>query len=462
MNLNSLTFRLVASALLYAILALPLAGLVIYAQYRQTVEGEFDRELHQLVDNIHSLSFEDNGAEPNAPRGVLDPVYDITESGYYWEIRPVEATQGRALVSNSLATEKLPSPITPGATPGNYGKYWLDAKGPFGQFVRIAAAEFAFGDDPASPRYVYFVARDLQYLETKVEEFRTKLIQALALAGIGLLGIAMVQMRFILSPLLNVERGLLAVRTGKAEKLEGDLPAEIEPLRRELNALITSNHDIIERARTQVGNLAHSLKTPLSVIINEAHDDKTTFSERVAGQAVLMRDQINHYLERARIAARVGTIGRSAEVRPIIEGLQRALERIYRDKRVIIEVTCPMKAGFQGEKQDLEEALGNLLDNACKWCRSRVRVSVDVTTPIVRTDLPRLLVLIDDDGPGLSPENRAKLGKRGVRLDETTPGSGLGLSIVVELAQTYRGQFRLEASDLGGLRAVLDLPAVPS
>ena len=459
MNPNSLTFRLVASALFYALLALPLTGYVIYSQYRQVVEGEFDIELSRLVDNIHSLSLEDNGTEPNAPRAV-DPLHEFTSSGYYWEIKPAPGSTGKRLVSNSLASEALPSPITANAKPGKQARFWLDTIGPYRQFVRAVAAEFPFGEDPDSPRYIYTVARNLEYLDSKTAAYRGKLIQDLAMAGLALFGILLLQLWFVLTPLGAVQRGLQAVRTGKAEKLEGELPAEIEPLQRELNALITNNHDIIERARTQVGNLAHSLKTPLAVIINEAADDRSVFSERVAGQATVMREQINHYLERAQIAARAGTIGRATEVKPILDGLQRTLERIYRDKPVKIELTCPPKAAFQGEKQDIEEALGNLFDNACKWSHGLVRVTAEVTTPLARADVPKLIITIDDDGPGLSAEDRSKLGKRGVRLDESKPGSGLGLSIVAELAQSYRGQFRLDASELGGLRAVLELPAV--
>lgn len=462
MQANSLTFRLVASALFYALIALPLTGYAINAQFRQTFEGDFDLDLHRLVDNIYALSYEDNGTEPNAPKGLADSAYDQTESGSYWEIRPAPGSTGRRLVSNSLASETLPSPIRPGAKPAKFAKYWLDTKGPYGQLVRVVAAEFPFGEDPASPRYIYTVARSLAYLDNKTNELSAKLFQDLAMAGIALFGVMLLQLWFILTPLGAVQRGLLAVRTGKAEKLEGELPAEIEPLQRELNALITNNHDIIERARTQVGNLAHSLKTPLAVIINEAGDEKTVFSERVAAQAVVMRSQINHYLERARIAARAGTIGRATEVRPILDGLARTLERIYRDKPVRIEVTCSPSAAFQGERQDIEEALGNLMDNACKWSRGVVQVSADVTTPLARTDVAQLIIAIEDNGPGLSADDRAKLGKRGVRLDESTPGSGLGLSIVTELAQSYRGRFRLDASPLGGLRAVLELPAVSS
>jgi signal transduction histidine kinase len=267
------------------------------------------------------------------------------------------------------------------------------------------------------------------------------------------------QVRFGLLPLQRIEKGLAAIRSGDATRLEGTLPAEIEPLQSELNALIQSNQDIVDRARTQVGNLAHALKTPLAVITNEARDDKGPFGQKVVEQAELMRDQINLYLERARMAARTGVIGRATEVRPVIEPIVRALERINRDREIKIDLQCPPDAKFQGEKQDLEEMAGNLLDNACKWARSRVRLVITLEPGPEPRSGRRLVLAVADDGPGLPPEQRAKLGKRGLRLDETKPGSGLGLSIVTDLAGQYRGQLVLGDSDLGGLEARLDLPA---
>ncbi|MET0430894.1 MAG: ATP-binding protein, partial [Hyphomicrobium sp.] len=261
-----------------------------------------------------------------------------------------------------------------------------------------------------------------------------------------------------LLPLRRVEKSLASIRSGQAERLEGNLPAEIEPLQVELNALIESNQDIIDRARTQVGNLAHALKTPLAVITNEAHEDDSVFGTKVAEQAHLMRDQISHYLDRARIAARSNTIGRVTPVEATAEPLVRAIERIHRDKGISIDFAIQPAAKFQGEKQDLEEMLGNLLDNACKWGKSRVYLAASVNNQDT-TIRRKLRITVEDDGPGLSVEQRAKIGKRGLRLDETKPGSGLGLSIVSDLASSYRGKLRLEASDHGGLKAVLELPA---
>jgi signal transduction histidine kinase len=296
-----------------------------------------------------------------------------------------------------------------------------------------------------------------------VTGFRNRLIISLALAGLGLLVATFLQVRFGLLPLKEIGRGLAAIRSGEAERLDSRLPVEIEPLQNELNALIESNQNIIERARTQVGNLAHALKTPLAVITNEARDDKSAFGQKVAEQATIMRDQVTSYLDRARMAARSGSIGRATEVRPVAEALGRALERINRDRGIIIAVVCPTVAKFQGEKQDLEEMLGNLMDNACKWASSRVDVRIDakeVAAAVGKLPQRRLTIAVDDDGSGLDDAQRRKLGKRGLRLDESKPGTGLGLSIVIDLAQSYRGTLTLERSDRGGLSARLDLPAV--
>jgi signal transduction histidine kinase len=274
---------------------------------------------------------------------------------------------------------------------------------------------------------------------------------ALTVLGLGLVLATYFQVRFGLRPLQAIGRGLSAIRSGDAELLEGDLPSEIVPLQKELNALIASNRAIVERARTHVGNLAHALKTPLSVITNEAAGSRTGFATKVSDQAELMRDQITHHLNRASMAARSGVIGGQTEVEPVVKSLVRALTRIYEDRELALSLDCPKDVVFHGEKHDLEEMVGNLLDNACKWAKSDVSLMVSLAEG-------RLVLNVDDDGPGLPKKERHSATKRGRRLDETKPGSGLGLSIISELAHLYQGKLTLERSDKGGLRARLELP----
>jgi signal transduction histidine kinase len=264
------------------------------------------------------------------------------------------------------------------------------------------------------------------------------------------------QVRFGLAPLKRISESIADIRSGRAERLEGEFPVEIAPLARETNALIDANREIVERARTHVGNLAHAIKTPLSVIVNEASARGVDpFAAKVLEQADIMRDQVAHHLERARIAARLTVIGTVTEVAPAIEALRRTMEKIHRDRDIAIGVKADAQAKFRGERQDLEEMIGNLIDNACKWAAGRIEISADT---VRENERAWLRILIDDDGPGLPDDARAEVLKRGLRLDETKPGSGLGLSIVRDLAALYRGTLTLERSPLGGLRAVLELP----
>ena len=460
MKVNSLAFRLLATAAVWTLLALPLAGLIIDLAHRRDIKESFDARLSQLLTIIIAFSTEQGGPEPRYPRNVGEPLFELSHSGWYWQITPIEQSPGKRLISASLASEELPLPSVQGVKPDPFSIRWLDATGPVGEPLRLAETVFNAGEDESPRFYSYVVAGNLQFAETRIADFRFPLAISLAVAGLGLVLSTVMQVRFGLLPLRTIERRLTAIRSGEAQKLEGNPPSEIEPLQTEINALIQSNQDIIERARTQVGNLAHALKTPLAVIANETREDKSPTARKIAEQATIMRDQVGHYLDRARVAASVNVIGRVTEARPALEALVRALERIYRDKGVSLALDCPADARFQGEKQDFEEMMGNLIDNACKWAAGEVKVTVRAVNAAGGAAATRRLhISVDDDGPGLTPEQRKQGIKRGRRLDETKPGSGLGLSIVADLAQSYRGTFSLEASPAGGLSARLDLPA---
>ena len=459
MRLNSLAFRLFATSLAWTLLVLPLAGYLIYSLYRDDVQLSFDAQLKKLLTALAVDSMNTNGNEPVAPQNLYEPLFEVTHSGWYWQIRPIDPASGRQFVSDSLASEVLPSPYDKKFPTDVTGTRWMNVPGPKGEIIRILEVIDAPGHDPAKPKYSVIVAGPLDWLNETNAKFRNRLTIALALAGLGLVAVTLFQVRFGLLPLRRIEQDLAGVRSGEATRLEGQLPVEIEPLQAELNALIQSNQDIVDRARTQVGNLAHALKTPLAVITNEAREDKSPLGVKVVEQTQIMRDQVSHYLDRARMAASAGAIGRVTPVEATITPLVRALERINRDKGITIAATVTPGAKFQGEKQDLEEMLGNLLDNACKWGRSRVTISATVEVPDPRSKQKRLAVIVEDDGPGVPAEQRLKIGKRGLRLDETKPGSGLGLSIVSDLATSYRGAMSLDASPRGGLLVRIDLPA---
>jgi signal transduction histidine kinase len=459
MKVNSLAFRLFATAAVWTLLVLPVAGLAIDYVRQRELASSHDARLSQLLTLVIAFSTDEGGPEPRFPRNVGEPLFEVTHSGWYWQITPLGSSSGRRMVSASLTSEILALPSASDVKPDSNNIRWSEAVGPLGEPLRISEIVFTLGEDDAPSNYSYVVAGNQDFIEGRLDEFRLPLVMALAVAGFGLVGATVVQVRYGLKPLGAIERGLADIRSGRARRLEGDLPAEIEPLRAELNALIQANQDTIERARTQVGNLAHALKTPLAVMINEAREERTPFGDKIAEQGDIMRDQVNHYLDRARVAAQLGVIGTVTDVESVLRGLIRAVSRIYRERHIDIVAECPPGVRFRGERQDLEEMLGNLLDNACKWAGSQVTARVVVREADGQRPHRVVEITVADDGPGLNTEQRTQAVKRGRRLDESKPGSGLGLSIVADLVQGYGGTFHIEAAPSGGLSARLVLPA---
>ena len=454
MTRNSLAFRLSAAAAACILLILPATGIVLVSVYRGAIETGFDGRLNAYVRYLIGSTFrEEDSLKLEAPDTLGEPLFSLPASGWYWQIGPANGEGEPLLKSPSLVSESLALPKAGSPDAQMQGAY---IAGPEGEQLRVVAQDIIFPslDDPQT--YTFAVAGDAGEIDESVWSFTTMLIAAFSALGVALLVAAFIQVRYGLRPLGDIRARLAAIRSGDAEMLEGQLPAEIQPLQKELNSLIRANQQIIERARTHVGNLAHALKTPLSVITNEARGREDPFAHKVSEQAEIMRQQITHHLDRARVAARAGAVGQATAIRPVIETMRGALAKIYSNNQLKLTARCPRNLHFEGEKQDLQEMIGNLMDNACKWAQARVTVSAEAE----RGNGRFLRICVDDDGPGLSPAARTKAMARGRRLDENKPGSGLGLSIVADLANLYSGDFRLEESPLGGLRAVLILPSV--
>jgi signal transduction histidine kinase len=464
MSFNSLAFRLFATAAAWAIVVLPIAGFIIYQMHKKDVQVDFDKRLALLTSIIVSDSIDNGGNEPGEPKNTGDPLFDTPDkAGWYWQITPLDVSPerpGRRLASTSLGADVLPAVVDPKSKADDAAIRWGYVIGPLGQELRVAEQVSLFGEGEQAQRYLVTVAGTVAEIDVKLQEFRTRITASLALAGLGLIAMTLFQVRFGLHPLQKVEQGLAAIRTGDATRLDGELPAEVVSLQRELNALIKSNEEIIERARREVGNLAHGLKTPLAVLMNEARDESTPLAAKVAEQTTIMRDQVTHYLDRARMAARTGVIGRVTDVKLVAETISRALVRIHREKDLNFIIECTDGPRFYGERQDLEEMLGNLLDNASKWSAGTVQLTARLLDATGDKAAVRFVeIIVEDDGPGLTSEQLAEPIQRGRRLDESKPGSGLGHSIVADLAHSYRGTFLLGQSDLGGLKATLTLPA---
>ena len=457
MRANSLALRLFLSATAWTVVILLVTGVILSTVYRHAEERSFDRRLGVYLKTLVAdvASPEDSGEK--FPQSIGEPLFDLPLSGWYWQVTRLDQQKPDVHSSRSLWDSALPRlderKVPPDATGSRQGY----VEGPEEQRLRLVERTIDLGDDG---RFLIAVAGDAAEIEGDMRAFDEALTVTFCVLAVVLLLTTTFQVQFGLAPLKRISEGLAAIRSGTAERLEGRFPEEIAPLARETNALIEANREIIERARTHVGNLAHALKTPLSVIVNEAASrGEDGFAVKVREQTAIMRDQVTRHLERARLAAGLSSIGTVTEIRPVLIALARTMEKIHHDRGIAIDVEAAENLRFRGERQDLEEMVGNLVDNACKWAKSRV--AVEVAQPRRDASHPRVSLLIDDDGPGLSASEREEVqtARRGRRLDETKPGSGLGLSIVVELAGLYGGELSLETAPIGGLRAELVLPA---
>lgn len=454
MRRDSLAFRLIAGAALWSAIALVAGGLILSAIFRSSVERSFDSRLNVLLHSLIATTDVNGEGEIVRQNRLSETRFDLAYSGWYWQIWPV--AQRPAIRSRSLFDQSLD--LSPAERVGRneVGLKVFDVAGPESQPLRVVERRVTLPgyDVPVS----FAVAADRSEMDEEIQSFNVWLFASMAAMGAGLLVALLIQVRFGLRPLERVRKSLAEIRSGRATKLDGEFPAEIEPLAEELNGLLEGNREVLERARTHVGNLAHALKTPLSVLTNEARSHDGPFGETVRRTTMQMREQIDRHLARARMAASANVLGANTPVKPVLKRIANALERIHAERGVSIEIDCADETGFRGEAQDLEEVAGNLIDNACKWAEESVRVTV-TTAGIERRNRPFLLIAVEDDGPGLPEEARKTALKRGARLDETKPGSGLGLSIVTEIAELYGGELKLESSALGGLKAELYLPA---
>lgn len=451
MRANSLRARLFLSAAFLTVVILIATGAFLSAQYRAAVERSFDRRLNVYLGTLINdlMSPEAGNDDKMQIRSLSEQLFELPLSGWYWQVERTDETPSKRRASRSLWDREFPYLATNVPLSDN-GLRQGYARGPEDQNLRVLERPIDLGDDG---RYVVAVAGDATEIAEETRAFNLSLAGTFTALTFVLLMSTIFQVGFGLSPLKKISESLALIRSGKAERLEGAFPDEIAPLARETNELLEANREIVERARTHVGNLAHALKTPLSVIVNEANASSGDFAAKVTEQAAIMRDQVTRHLERARIAARLTVVGTETDVTPVIEALCRTMEKIHRN--IIVEQQIAADLKFQGEQQDLEEMVGNLVDNACKWAKARVIIEVRPETGAAR---PMMRITVDDDGRGLSAEEREQVARRGRRLDETKPGSGLGLSIVVDLAQLYRGSFALGAAPAGGLRAELILP----
>ncbi|MEO6014363.1 MAG: HAMP domain-containing sensor histidine kinase [Devosia sp.] len=448
MRKGSIAFSLFWLSAGWLILALAGTAFLLTDLYSRALDTSLANQLRFNIDTLSSATLD--STDPNFDDvGVQDPRFTRAATGWYWVIRD-EAEQ--ILATSRSAVGMLMPQLSGAFDADNYRTGILEDES--GNSLRALERKTTSNGRPLH----IMVTGNLGESLALVGQFRGQTLTVLGAVGVALAIMSGIVARLALRPIGRLGRAIEQVREGESQSITGTYPSEVAPLAEEINELLRSNTQIIERARNAVGNLAHGLKTPLAVLRNEASAAKDNPLARVVGsESEKMTQLVTTYLDRARLAARSGVVGKKADATMIMLRLVRVMEKLNKHVTIAFKRPDASLPWFRGDEGDLEEMAGNLLDNACKW--SKGKIAVTMMAERTSSSQAFLLIRIEDDGPGLTEEEAQKVLRRGVRLDEKTPGSGLGLDIVKELVDVYGGSLQLRQSVLGGVLAELKLPA---
>lgn len=440
---RSLTKRIIALSIFWIVIALVATALLLGRFYRSHIEEHYDSHVFTHVEELIAAVETGPDGELVLSREPTDPRFHRPDSGWYWEIlsgdRPV--IRSASLGEQALDLSGLQLDESHGVQ---------IVSGPGKQRLRAQVAHVSYPHDPGS---ITFVATAPEMaIRDDVHDFYTHILTSFGVLGIGLSVAVIMQVMVALKPLNAIQSAISDIKAGKTERLPRTFPKDVQPLVDELNFLLDHNETLLKRARNQLSDLAHSVKNPLTVIRNEARSLPGKQGQLILDQSHVMANSIDHYLSRARIYGKQDAIGYRTSVKSVMGDLSYAVEHIHKDRNIHIELQCVEDKWFRGEAQDLEEMVGNLIDNACKWAKSRVVVSCESLEG-------KLALTIEDDGPGIAEEEIKTITRRGKRLDETTPGHGHGLGITEDIAMLYGGSLNFGRSEMGGLQAKLILPS---
>ncbi len=437
---GSLTRRMIGIAALWIGLLLSVGAYALDRMLTSAVTENFDSQLEYVLTAMIASAEIGPEGEVLFTRAPADQRFLEPYSGLYYQVSGdgFDPFPSRSLWDRRLATQ--------GHADGE--AHFYDSEEFPNETLRVSERDVRV---PGSPvRWRFQVAQNRELLDEQIGILRSTLIQSFTILGLGLIVLAALQAIYGLWPLRKMRRAIAAIRSGQKSRIDERLPAEIEPLTEELNALLEHNEKQAEEARRHAGNLAHALKTPLTVVNNAATAHAPDLADTVIRESRVMRRQVDHHLARARAIGRRSSAQARSAVWPSLESVERAVSRLY--ENVTIDIAGDKQAEARVERQDLDELLGNLIENAAKYGQGRVFVTVSVTPECVEIE-------VEDDGTGIPESERETIFDRGARLDTGKPGTGLGLAIVRDVAQIYGGSVTLEESeDLGGLLARLKLP----
>ncbi len=453
---KSLTLRMVLTSAVFTAFALFLISTLLIGLFRTSSEDGFEDMLDvQLGTLLDSVTTDASGNLRGVP-AFSDSRYLNLASGWYWTVEYADDSGKDRLMSRSLGGAPLPladRSLVP-FSEGDFKRSYTIV-GPNQVPLLVLENESETGENSVALRYR--VMGDRRVIDRRISQFTRQIYTYLSLFVLLSIAASALAVRFGLSPLHRVGLALQQIREGKSSRLEGDFPPEIAPLANEMNALIDNNRRIVERSRTQVGNLAHALKTPLAVMSNEGQSLGGAKGVVIAEQTDAMQDQIQRYLQRARVAAQRESVIYRAPIAPIVTPTLRVMQKLNPEKQFHFDLPQD-ELVFAGEAEDFQEIIGNLLENAAKWGKRRIELRAVKSRS--STGAPIMSVEISDDGPGLTESQIAAGIKRGKRMDESKPGTGLGLSIVSDTVREYGGEMKLGKSALGGLSVTFTLPLV--
>ena len=442
-GIGSLTRRMIVVAALWITLLLFLGGFALDRALTRSIVRNFDTTNELVLNSMIAASEIGPDGEVRFNRPPADQRFIEPYSGVYFQVSGAGADSfpSRSLWDRRLRVLDRHNDVK---------VHFYDSNEFAGEPLRIAERDAIL---PGSEvRWRFQVAQSREMIDDQVRSLRSTLAWSFAVLGLGLLVLAALQTVYGLWPLRRVRREVALIRSGEKTGISDQFPTEIRPLTEEINLLLAHSEAQAEEARRHAGNLAHALKTPLTVITNAATARATDLDVTVCREASVMRRQVDHHLARARAIGRRASTQARAVVWGSLEAVQRALDRLY--PNATVDIAGDREAEVRVERQDLDEMVGNLVENAAKYGGGRVFVTVERNGPTVD-------ILVEDDGPGIPQADRGQLFTRGARLDTTgKPGTGLGLAIVRDVAEIYGGRITLEESeDLGGLLARLSLPA---
>ena len=440
---NTLAFRLISLSSIWIIIALVFTATMLVSNHREHTAHHYDAHVRMHMEELTGAAqFTREG------RFVLafypsDPRYRDPGSGWYWEVKQDGKTLKR---SPSLGESSLD--IRNIVPTGQMEVHQI--KGPNQETLRVHVVQIQV--DPNLDPLVFLGTAPTEGITEDVVDYSNHIVFYFIALGIGLLLAVVLQVRLALKPLKAISAEISDIRAGKSTRLLENQLEDVQPLVDELNNLLDHNAVLVKRARNQLGDLAHSVKNPLTVINNAARQMEPDQKDLILRQTRDISRSVDHYLSRARTYGTEKVLGFRSSVRSVTEDLVFAMQRIYQEKELDFDLLLLQEGWFKGEVQDLEEMLGNLMDNACKWAKSRVMIEC-------ATQDGRLQIRVEDDGPGIAEEEFKNVMRRGHKLDESKPGHGQGLGIVKDIAALYGGSLELARSDLGGLVAKLDLPS---